>query len=47
MLYYHRIDIFDGINVNKRSKARECNICDYWYFINKGFKLPPNACKGC
>ena len=26
MLYYDKIDVFEGINVNKRSAWKECNI---------------------
>ena len=38
MLSYDRTDVFEGIDVNKRSKSKECDICYYWYLINKGFK---------
>ena len=29
MLYYDRIDISEGIDVNKTNKAIECDICHY------------------
>ena len=29
MLYYDRIDVFEGIDVNKASQSKECNIWDY------------------
>ena len=29
MLYYERIDISEGIHVNKTSASKECNICHY------------------
>ena len=29
MLYYDRIDAIKGIDVNKTSKSKECNICHY------------------
>ena len=29
MLYYDRIDVFEGIDINKRSASKECNICHY------------------
>ena len=32
MLYYNRIDISEGINVNKTRASKECVICHYWYF---------------
>ena len=31
MLYYDRIDVSKGIDVNKISKLKECDICHYWY----------------
>ena len=30
MLEYDRIDISEGINVNKTSLSKECNICHYF-----------------
>ena len=48
MLYYDRIDVSEGINVNKTSKSKECNICHFWrHFLNKGFKFQPNVCNRC
>ena len=32
MLYYHIIDVSEGIDVNKMSELKECDICHYWYF---------------
>ena len=29
---YERIDISEGIDVNKINLSKECNICHYWYF---------------
>ena len=47
MLYYDRIDIPEGIDVNKTSASKECDICHYWYLLDKGFKFQPNVCSGC
>ena len=44
MLYYDRIDVSEGIDVNKTSKSEECDICHYWYFLKRGFKFQPNIC---
>ena len=44
MLHYERIDVSEGIDVNKTSKSKECDICHYWYFFNKSFKFQPNVC---
>ena len=37
MLCFGRIYVSEGIDVNKTSKSKECNIFCYWYFLNKGF----------
>ena len=38
MLEYDRIDISEGIDVDKSSnKSTECDICHYWYFLDKNF----------
>ena len=42
-LYFHGTDVFKGIDVNKTSASKECDICHYWYFLNKGFNFQPNA----
>ena len=39
MLYYDRIDASEWIDVNKTSGSRECNICRYWCFLDKGFNF--------
>ena len=43
MLYFDRIDVSEGINVNKTRESKDCNICHYWYFLDKGFKFQPNV----
>ena len=47
MLYFNKIDVSVGIDVNKTSASTECDICHYWYFLNKGFKFQPNICNRC
>ena len=32
MLEYDRIDISEGIDINKTDASKECDICHYWYF---------------
>ena len=46
MLYYFRIDVSDGIYVDKTSESKECDICHY-YVLNKGFNFQPNVCNWC
>ena len=47
MLYYDRFDVSEGTDVNKTSESNECDICHYWYVLNKGFKFQPNVCNRC
>ena len=47
MLEYERIDISEGIDVNKTNLSKECDICHYWYFKDLGFKYEPYLCNGC
>ena len=37
MLEYDRIDISEGIYIDKTNKSKECNIYHYWYFLDKNF----------
>ena len=30
MLYYNRIEVFEGIDIIKTSASKECDICYYW-----------------
>ena len=32
MLNYYKIDVSKGIDINKASKSKECEISYYWYF---------------
>ena len=41
-----RIDISEGIDINKTSVSKECDICHYWYFKDIGFKYESNFCSG-
>ena len=38
-LHYGRIDVSEGIDVNKTSESKEYHIFHYWYFLNKRFKF--------
>ena len=47
MLEYDRIDITEGIDINKSSdKSKECHICHYCYFIDKNFSYQKYLCNG-
>ena len=47
MLQYERIDVSQGIDINKLDKSKECMICHYWYFKDIGYKYEPNVCNQC
>ena len=47
MLHYDRIDVFEGIDVNKTRESEECDICHNWQFLNKGFKFQSNVYNRC
>ena len=39
--------ISEGIDVNKINPSKECDICHYLHFLDKGFKYEPYLCNGC
>ena len=43
MLYY---DVSEGIDVVKTSESKDCDVCHYWYFLDKSFKLQQNVFNG-
>ena len=47
MLLYEKIDASEGIDVNKISTSKECEIFQYWFFINVGFKFEEHVCNKC
>ena len=47
MLYYDRIDVSEGTDVNKITASKKCNICHYWYFLNYSFKFQPTVSNRC
>ena len=47
MLGYDTIDVSKEIDVNKTNASKECDICHYWYFLDKGFKYEPYLCNDC
>ena len=46
ILEYERNNIPQGIDVNKASASKKCDICHYWYFKDIGFKYEPYLCNG-
>ena len=47
MLKYEKIDASEGIDVNKTSASKECELCHYWFFKDIGFKFEEHVCNRC
>ena len=48
MLEYNRIDISEGIDINKcEETSRECSLCKFSCFLDKNFKYGPYLCDAC
>ena len=47
MMQYDKIDISEGIDVNKTSASKKSGLCHYWFFKDIGFKSEEYACNGC
>ena len=47
MLEYDRIDILEGIDMDKTNKSKECDICHCWYFLDKNFNHEKYLCNRC
>ena len=39
MPYFDRIGLSEKIEVDQAKESKACEICHYWYFLNKGFKF--------
>ena len=44
MLQYSKIDVSEGIDINKTSASKECMLCHYWHFKDVGFKFESHVC---
>ena len=48
MLEYDRIDISEGIDINKcKETSARCSLCNFYYFLYKNFSYGPFLCNGC
>ena len=47
MIEYDRIDISEGIDINKTNKSKEYMLCHYWYFLDNNFRHELYLCDGC
>ena len=39
MLQCNRIDVSEGIHINKTSESKESMLCHYWYFKDVGINF--------
>ena len=47
MLQYQKLDVSEGIDINKTSSSKECELCHYCFFKNIGFKFEKHVCNKC
>ena len=47
MLQYEKIDVSEGIDVNKTNASKECELCHCWLFKDVGFKFEGHVFHGC
>ena len=47
MLQYEKIDVSEGIDVNKRSSSKESMLSHYWFFKDVRLKFEEHVCNGC
>ena len=47
MQYCDRIQVPEGIDINKTSQLNNCDICHQWYFLDKGFYFLLYVCNRC
>ena len=47
MFNYQKIDVSEGIDVNKTRASKECELCHYCVFKDAGFKFEKHICNKC
>ena len=47
MIRYQKIDISEGIDINKANASKECELCQNWFFKDIGFKFEEHVCNKC
>ena len=47
MLQYEKIDVSEGIDINKTDASKEFMLCHYWYFKDVGYKFLLQVCNKC
>ena len=47
MLQYQKINVSEGIDINKTTASKKCKLCHYWFFKVIGFKFEEHVCIKC
>ena len=47
MLCFYNIKVSEGIDANKTTASKGCDIWHYWHFLNFSFNCQPNVCNKC
>ena len=47
MLQYVKIDVLEGIDINKARASKVCMLCHYRYFKDVGYKSELHFCDKC
>ena len=47
MMQYNKINVAEGIDVNKTIASKECELCHYWFFKDIRFKFEEHVCNKC
>ena len=47
MLRYQKINISEGIDLNKTDASKKCEVYHYWFFKDVGFKFQEHVCNKC
>ena len=47
MLRYEKINTSEGVDVNKTSASKECELRSHWFFKDVGFKFEEHICNRC
>ena len=46
-MQYNKINVSEGIDVNKTIASKECELCLYWFFKDIRFKFEEHVCNKC
>ena len=47
MLQCEKIDVSEGMDINKTCLSKEYELCHYWIFKDNGFKFEEHVCNEC